>query len=238
MTSRLIVNSIRHTGASTDSISLSSDGNTTFNATGSMVLPSGTTAQRPGSPSEGMYRYNTTIKANELYNGNAWVTIGQETVDVHYLVIGGGGSGGGDWRGGGGGAGAFRSSYGTQGGGTAQADQLSLAKYVTHSVIIGAGGAGVAGQKGNDGTSSTFSSIVSKGGGTGGKYAVSGTSADDGNPSADPGGGSGGGGGGGNQTGQGGASGTYGYDGGNGAGSSPQCGGGGGGAAGAGVVGG
>ena len=93
MTSRLIVNSIRHTGASTDSISLSSDGNTTFNATGSMVLPSGTTAQRPSSPSEGMYRYNTTIKAAEIYNGNAWVTIGQETVDIHYLVVGGGGAG-------------------------------------------------------------------------------------------------------------------------------------------------
>ena len=206
----------------------------------SLKMPKGTTAQRAGSPVEGEFRYSTTLKALELYNGNAWVTIGQETVDVHYLVIGGGGAGGGNFRGGGGGAGAFRSSFGTQGGGTAAADKLSLAKYTAVSVIIGAAGAKTSSipWKGGDGGASTFSTIVSKGGGGGGAYATQGNSYDDGNPSSDPGGGSGGGGGGGNQTGQGGSSGTYGYNGGNGAGNTPQCGGGGGGAGGAGVVGG
>lgn len=41
--------------------------------TGSITLPTGTTAQRPGSPQAGMQRYNTTINAAEYYNGSRWV---------------------------------------------------------------------------------------------------------------------------------------------------------------------
>lgn len=37
-----------------------------------LTLPSGTTAQRPGSPATGMMRYNTTISLLEFYDGTNW----------------------------------------------------------------------------------------------------------------------------------------------------------------------
>lgn len=38
-------------------------------------LPSGTTAQRPGSPSAGNFRYNSTTGKPEFYNGTSWVSL-------------------------------------------------------------------------------------------------------------------------------------------------------------------
>ena len=49
--------------------------NTTINATSSLRLPSGTTAQRPGSPQTGMMRYNTEEVYVEIYNGEDWVAL-------------------------------------------------------------------------------------------------------------------------------------------------------------------
>ena len=138
------------------------------------------------------FRFNTTLKCAEIYNGFEWTQIGQATTDVDYLVVGGGGAGGGNWRGGGGGAGALRTSVGTQGGGQAAAPTLSLAKHTAYSVIIGAGGTGVVGTQGNSGGTTTFGTIVSKGGGGGGRYATVNDGTEDGLASADPGGGSGG----------------------------------------------
>jgi hypothetical protein len=40
--------------------------------TSHMKLPSGTTAQRPGSPAAGDVRYNSSTNAFEYYNGTAW----------------------------------------------------------------------------------------------------------------------------------------------------------------------
>lgn len=48
-----------------------SDQNNT--STGYFDLPSGTTAQRPGSPAAGYTRYNTTLGSIEFYNGTAWI---------------------------------------------------------------------------------------------------------------------------------------------------------------------
>jgi hypothetical protein len=45
----------------------------TVNGTGSIQLPTGTTAQRPASPVAGMIRYNTTLSCIESYNGTQWV---------------------------------------------------------------------------------------------------------------------------------------------------------------------
>lgn len=45
-------------------------------ATGSAVMPSGTTAQRNGSPSAGNLRFNTTDTSFEGYDGSAWGAIG------------------------------------------------------------------------------------------------------------------------------------------------------------------
>lgn len=45
-------------------------------ATGSEILPSGTTAQRDGTPQAGYIRFNTDLPGFEGYNGSAWGSIG------------------------------------------------------------------------------------------------------------------------------------------------------------------
>lgn len=42
----------------------------------SMTPPTGTTAQRPASPSAGMIRYNSTLSQLEMYRAGAWAAIG------------------------------------------------------------------------------------------------------------------------------------------------------------------
>jgi hypothetical protein len=49
-----------------------STGDGTFSGTGQVKLPSGTTAQRSGSPVNGMLRYNSTIEQFEGYADGAW----------------------------------------------------------------------------------------------------------------------------------------------------------------------
>jgi hypothetical protein len=46
----------------TTAVTIGTNQNTVFNSTGAITLSSGTTAQRPGSPTVGMIRYNTTTK--------------------------------------------------------------------------------------------------------------------------------------------------------------------------------
>lgn len=47
--------------------------------TGSAVLPSGTTAERDGSPAVGYFRFNSTLGVFEGYNGTAWGGVGGAT---------------------------------------------------------------------------------------------------------------------------------------------------------------
>jgi hypothetical protein len=49
--------------------------NTNISDTGSLDLPVGTTAQRPGSPQQGMIRYNSTLGETEYYDGILWRSI-------------------------------------------------------------------------------------------------------------------------------------------------------------------
>jgi len=51
---------------------LSATGDGTFSGTGQVKLPAGTTAQRSGSPVNGMLRYNSTIEQFEGYADGAW----------------------------------------------------------------------------------------------------------------------------------------------------------------------
>jgi len=44
--------------------------------TGSLILPQGTTAQRPGTVQTGMLRFSTTSSKAEIYDGTAWVLVG------------------------------------------------------------------------------------------------------------------------------------------------------------------
>jgi hypothetical protein len=43
-------------------------------STGGFTMPSGTTAQRPGSPDTGESRYNSTTGSLEFYDGSAWIS--------------------------------------------------------------------------------------------------------------------------------------------------------------------
>lgn len=54
--------------------------NTEIDDTGSLRLPAGSTAQRPGSPAAGMIRYNTTINDTEYYNGATWLLISDSDI--------------------------------------------------------------------------------------------------------------------------------------------------------------
>ena len=48
-------------------------------STGYFDLPSGTTAQRPGSPNAGNLRFNTDEESLEFYSGTAWAKTNEPT---------------------------------------------------------------------------------------------------------------------------------------------------------------
>lgn len=50
--------------------------NPVFTGTGFMLIPKGTTAERPVSPVDGEMRYNTTTNQFEGYQGGAWGQLG------------------------------------------------------------------------------------------------------------------------------------------------------------------
>lgn len=54
---------------SVTSTDVSDDANT---STGALDIPAGTTAQRPGSPTSGMIRFNTDAQTTEMYDGTSW----------------------------------------------------------------------------------------------------------------------------------------------------------------------
>jgi len=56
--------------------SLAASGAVSFTGTGVMLIPAGTTAQRPVSPTNGEMRYNTTTGQFEGYQGGAWGQLG------------------------------------------------------------------------------------------------------------------------------------------------------------------
>jgi hypothetical protein len=51
-------------------------GNGTFQGTGFLLIPKGTTAERPVAPVNGEIRYNTTTSQFEGYQGGAWGQLG------------------------------------------------------------------------------------------------------------------------------------------------------------------
>jgi hypothetical protein len=55
---------------------ISATGDVTFSGTGATKLQASTTANRPGTPAQGMLRYNTTLSQFEGYNGTDWGGIG------------------------------------------------------------------------------------------------------------------------------------------------------------------
>jgi hypothetical protein len=142
----------------TTAVTVDTSQNATFNSTGSLTLPTGTTGQRPSSPVNGMIRFNTTLGYNEWYSGpmSAWFPMYQSSaISANYLVVAGGGAGGGT-GGGGGGAGGYL------------AGTTTLTSSTIYQVTVGAGGTANANTAGANGQNSVFGSITSVGGGGGG----------------------------------------------------------------------
>lgn len=132
-------------------------------STGSLSIPVGTTAQRPGTPATGMIRMNSTTGRPEWYDtsSSSWVNFNSApTYSIEYLLVAGGG-GGGRQAGGGGGAGGYLS--GTY---TATAD-------TAYAIVVGAGGAGQtsgAAPSSGNGSVSTGLGLTAIGGGGGAGY--------------------------------------------------------------------
>lgn len=156
--------------------------------TQAVQLTSGTTAERPGSPSNGEMRYNTTDNKVEYYDGANWIQLEDfyipNPLATQFLVVAGGGSGTGSgpvYSGlgtSGGGAGGLRTSYvDPSGGGGPRETAPVLSSGTTYTITVGGGGATWVGgsnySNGNPGTDSSLSgsgltTITSVGGGGGG----------------------------------------------------------------------
>lgn len=135
---------------------------TTFGAsgTGANTMPVGTTAQRPGTPTAGMYRLNSTTGEPEWWDANnsIWQTFRDFSYNIEYIVVAGGGGGGWDIGGGGGAGGVIT--------GTVSARQ----SFDSFSFVIGGGGAGGTNgaQFGGNGSNTTGFGQTAIGGGGGG----------------------------------------------------------------------
>jgi hypothetical protein len=107
---------------------------------GAMILPTGTTAQRPASPVAGMTRMNTTTGNPEWWDTASaqWIPYSDgRPYAVDYLVVAGGGGGGG---------GEATNGFGGGGAGGGAGGYISATANITpgqlYSIIIGGGGAG------------------------------------------------------------------------------------------------
>ncbi len=68
-----LINSVALTATATQINTVCSSN--TFPGTAGFIPPSGTTAQRPGSPANGEMRFNTTTNHLEAWNGASWTNL-------------------------------------------------------------------------------------------------------------------------------------------------------------------
>jgi hypothetical protein len=157
--------------------------NTTISDNSFLKLPTGTSPERPGSPTVGDSRFNTTLNLFETWNGSSWVaaiktkqpeftvvsftdpgsytfTVPVGVEFVHVLVVAGGG-GGAQRHGGGGGAGGMLEQY-----------YFPVAPGGSVPVVVGGAGPSVNGPNpfgnpGLKGSPSSFSYLSVEGGGGG-----------------------------------------------------------------------
>jgi hypothetical protein len=130
--------------------------------TGAWQPPIGTTGQRPATPGNGSFRWNSTLNALEVYNGINWIVVVSQSYTASYLAVAGGGGGGGSYGGGGGGGGLLTAS-------------TSFSSGTAYTITIGAGGAAVTtAALGNNGTNTVITGIANAtAGGGGGSSSVS-----------------------------------------------------------------
>ena len=175
-----------------EGLHIKSDGNIVHSSTTAFQIAKGTTAERPGSPVDGMIRFNSTLSQTEEYRDSGWFglsnksTVSGGTVTtsgsytIHTFTSSGtftvsgqaktgvdyllvaGGAGGGSTRAGAGGAGGMTETTGAS---------IPIG---TYTITVGAGGAGaVTNGNGNAdgaaGSTTSFGSLSSVvGGGYGG----------------------------------------------------------------------
>jgi hypothetical protein len=123
-------------------------------STGYMMMPVGTTAQRPGTPAAGMYRMNSTNGNPEWYDSASanWIPFANNApYPIEFLVVAGGGGAGGRVGGGGGAGGLIY--YGAETPKTPNGSAQTVLAGTSYSVVVGAGGTG--GFGGIDGTESS-----------------------------------------------------------------------------------
>lgn len=153
---------------------------TANSSTGYFQIPQGTTAQRPGSPTTGMMRVNTTNNSLEVYSvaSDAWNTVSTfaNPLSIEVLLVAGGGGGGttaNGGRGGGGGAGGLL-YYGAETPKTPNGSAILTASGVSYSITVGAaGGVCSAAAPNGDGTDSAITiggTTYTAVGGGGGSY--------------------------------------------------------------------
>ena len=129
--------------------------NLTINDTGYLALPASTTGNRPGTPTTGMTRFNSSNFTEEYYNGSTWVSKNPQIYNAQLILVGGGGGGGGNGPGAGGGGGG--------GGGGVVAGSFPIVTGVVYSASIGGGGSGggsTPALAATVGTNSTFSAAL------------------------------------------------------------------------------
>jgi len=124
------------------------------NTTDAILIPGGTTGQRPSTPANGMMRFNSSSTTAEIYLGGNWVTFAYSQYSINYLIVAGGGGGGSNSAGGGGAGGLV---YGSS----------ALTPGQTYTITVGGGGAGGNGGAGTSGTFSSFIGVTAVGGGYG-----------------------------------------------------------------------
>jgi len=63
-------------------LEVTGNGTVNIDTTTALQIAVGNTAQRPGTPSTGDLRFNTTETAVEVYNGTGWEIVGQDTTTI------------------------------------------------------------------------------------------------------------------------------------------------------------
>ena len=140
------------------------------NDTGSLTLPSGTSANRPSLSSTVIVQWtNTGTQAVSVTSGSATTTTTSWTcptgvTSIEVLVVAGGG-GGGSGSGGGGGA-----------GGVIYNSAFPVTPTTTYTITVGGGGAGTGNNsaRGSNGSNSIFGALTALGGGGGASISAQG----------------------------------------------------------------
>lgn len=152
--------------------------NTTIDDTGFIRMPSGTTAQRPASPQNGMIRYNTSFNKTEVYQDGGWFKLdasgftfppGQQAFTspgtftwtappsvnaVSVVAVGGGGAGQNNWA-----------NPGGAGAGLGWRNNIAVTPGQSYTVQVGSGGSNGTGQPGGNSFFQALGTVAGYGGG-------------------------------------------------------------------------